>query len=76
MSAARPSLEAQGQRFEAMNAAEAALYLRRQIAILVITARQLGYRIEVVNVPDGHAMGLHHEEIIVTPSREGYQSTT
>lgn len=66
------SLEEQTARFDRMNSAEAALYLRRQLAMICMTARQLGYRVEIVTVPDGFAMGSHHEEIIVTPSREGY----
>lgn len=76
MSAERPSLEAQAARWHALNDGPAARYLRLQLENMVTTARQLGLRVEIRTVPDGCAMGAHHEEITVTPSREGYQSTT
>lgn len=71
-----PSLEVQAARWHELNSAPDANYLRRLLENAVETARSLGLRIEIRNVPDGCAMGAHHEEIIVTPSREGYQSTT
>lgn len=74
--AERPSLEAQEIRWKDLAKSVEAHYLKRQLETLVLTARQLGLRVEIRNVPDGCAMGSHHEEIIVTPSREGYQSTT
>ena len=76
MSAQRPSLEAQAAKWEELNSGFAAKYLRRQLDVLVRTARQLGLRIEITQVSHAPAMGTTHEIIIVTPSREGYQSTT
>jgi len=76
MSRPLPSLEEQAIRFAEIDSSTYAKYIRRELEIIVRTARQVGLRIEIVNVPDGCAMGAHHEEIIVTPSREGYQSTT
>jgi hypothetical protein len=76
MSADRPSLEAQAARWHELNDSAIARMLRKRADDLVHDARALGFRVEIVNVPDGCAMGAYHEEIIVTPSREGYQSTT
>lgn len=76
MNAALPSLEAQAERWRELNGSAAAVYLRRELENLVTTARQLGLRIEVREVSHSCRMGATHEEITVTPSREGYQSTT
>lgn len=76
MSAALPSLEAQAARWRELNDGAAAVYLRRQLENLITTARQLGLRVEITQVSHARSMGATHEEITVTPSREGYQSTT
>jgi hypothetical protein len=75
MAADRPSLEAQAERWRALNESGQANHLRRELLNLVATARQLGLRIEITQVSHFQAMGATHEEITVTPSREGYQST-
>jgi hypothetical protein len=76
MSAERPSLEAQAARWHELNTSGHAHYLRRQVDNLVSTARQLGLRIEVTQASHACSMGATHEIVTVTPSREGYQSTT
>ena len=72
---ARPSLEAQAERWRELNESSAAVYIRRELETLVTTARQIGLRIEVREVNHACSMGATHEEITVTPSRDGYQST-
>lgn len=73
---ALPSLQAQSERWLDLNESRAAKYIRRELENIVFTARQLGLRIEVIQVSHVQAMGATHEEITFTPSREGYQSTT
>lgn len=75
MSAALPSLEAHAERWRELNDSKAAFYIRRELENLALTARQIGLRIEVREVSHACSMGATHEEITVTPSREGYQST-
>lgn len=76
MSSTLPSLDDQAERWRELNGSSAAAYLRRELETLVTTARQIGLRIEVREVSHACSMGATHEEIIVTPSRDGYQSTT
>jgi len=72
----RPSLDEQAARWKSLNESYAAEDLRQLMRGAVQTARELGLRIEVRQVSHACSMGATHEEIIVTPSREGYQSTT
>lgn len=76
MSKPLPSLEAQAARWELLNTSFRAKQLRQHLQHVVNTARELGLRIEVRQVSHACSMGATHEEITVTPSREGYQSTT
>lgn len=75
MSADRPSLEAQAARWRVLDESMNARIIRAQLQKLVQSARDLGLRIEVREVSHAYSMGATHEEITVTPSREGYQST-
>ena len=76
MSAALPSLEAQAARWHELNESVLARRLRLQIESIACEARAHGLRIEVAQVSIGHRMGCTTEIVTVTPSREGYQSTT
>lgn len=76
MSAALPSLAAQTERWNELNHSRQANYIRRNLEVLVATARQQGLRIEITQVSTAPSMGATREVITVTPSREGYQSTT
>ena len=76
MTAPLPSLAQQTERWNELNHSRSANYLRRQLEVLVTTARQQGLRIEITQVSHDRAMGATHEIVTVTPSREGYQSTT
>lgn len=75
MSAPLPSLEAQAARWRELNESIDALRLRDHLNGLIIFARKQGLRIEVREVSHACSMGATHEEILVTPSRGGYQST-
>jgi hypothetical protein len=72
-----PSLAQQTERWNELFHSRSANYLRRQLEVLVTTARQQGLRIEITQVPDGPPrMGGTREVVQVIPSRDGYQSTT
>lgn len=75
MSGALPSLEAQAARWRVLNESEAKVDLLRLVSGACALARSLGLRVEVREVSYACSMGATHEEITVTPSREGYQST-
>jgi hypothetical protein len=76
MSGPLPSLAQQTERWHELNHSRSANYLRRQLEVLVTTARQQGLRIEITQVSHAKKMGATFEIITVTPSREGYQSIT
>jgi len=76
MSNERPSLEAQAARWDELNQSEQAEHIREQADHLVKLARRWGLRLEVAQVSHACSMGATHKEITVTPSRDGYQSTT
>lgn len=70
-------LEDEAERWRALNESSAAAYIRRELDNHVRTARIMGLRIEITQVPEGSPrMGGTREIITVTPSRAGYQSTT
>lgn len=76
MSREHPSLDAQAERFRELRDGIEAKMIRRRAMELIADARSLGLRVEIVNTPNGSPrMGGHHEVCIITPSREGYQST-
>lgn len=75
MTAPLPSLEAQAARWRELNECAEAKFIRENIEFFVRIARGLGLRVEVTQVSHACSMGATHEEITVTPSREGYQST-
>lgn len=76
MSAALPSLDAQAARWRELDESKNARIIRAQLQKIVQSARDLGLRVEIHQVSHACSMGATHEEIIVTPSRDGYQSTT
>ena len=71
-----PSLEAQAKRYQDLAESGEAKAIQQTLCILATYARSIGLRIEVREVSHAQAMGATHEEITVTPSRDGYQSTT
>ncbi len=71
----RLNLVAQADRWRELDNSAAAEFLRTILAGLVSHARANGLRIEVREVSHAQAMGATHEEIVVTPSRDGYQSS-
>lgn len=76
VSAALPSLEDQAARWHELDASEEAKFIRENLMFYVARARYFGLRVEVKQVSHAPSMGATHEEITVTPSRDGYQSTT
>lgn len=76
MSAELPSLEAQAARYRELAESGEAKAIQNMVCMLSGYARSIGLRIEVREVSHACSMGATHEEITVTPSREGYQSTT
>lgn len=71
-----PSLEDQAARWRELDASPEAKFIRENIEFFVKMARVHGLRVEVAQVSHTCSMGATHEEITVTPSRDGYQSTT
>ncbi len=74
MTADRPSLEVQAERYRELDESVVARSLRRRAEDLIRDARALGLRVEITQVSHACAMGATHEVATVTPSREGYQS--
>jgi len=76
MSAPLPSLAEQAERWCHLNASPEAGHARHLARTLVEFCREHGLCVEIVQVSHACSMGATHEEITVTPSRDGYQSTT
>lgn len=76
MSAELPSLEAQAVRWRELNHSTEAKHARYLAESLVCFCLDNGLRVEISTVSIAPAMGALDSVITVTPSREGYQSTT
>ncbi len=74
MSAELPPLAVQASRWHELNNSGEARAIADMARWLAGHARRCGLRVEIVQVSHAQAMGATHEEITVTPSREGYQS--